>query len=282
KQRAHQEWKDAVERVMRENYSNVEPDKAHAAAKTFVTKSKQVRFPTFMDSIKAFRADEANSWYTKVDTYALTSGMQAADLAWKNWVESYTGKRKGIRVGYPRFRKKGQTRSSFTLYHDLKQPRLRPDGYRRLVLPGKISGHRGGSVRLHGHLRQLARRINSNIALIRSVTIAQTGKYWWASILVEELIDQPTVPTSGQRAGGPVGVDLGVHHAAALSTGETIDNPRHLRKAAARLAKAQQQLARTGWWVLDSQGRPTQLIRKPPPRGVKYQPTTGRRRARGR
>lgn len=38
---------------------------------------------------------------------------------------------------------------------------------------------------------------------------------------------------------GEVGIDLGLHDLAALSTGEKIANPRHLRKSAARLARAQ-------------------------------------------
>src|SRR5699024_974713 len=89
-------------------------------------------------------------------------------------------------------------------------------------------------------------------------------------------------PTARQRAGGPVGMDLGVHCLAALSNGELIANPRHLKTAANRLAKAQRQLARTGWWILNGSGQPTQLSRRRPPRGVAYKPTTGRLKARAR
>ncbi|WP_443677924.1 RNA-guided endonuclease InsQ/TnpB family protein [Mycolicibacterium goodii] len=54
-----------------------------------------------------------------------------------------------------------------------------------------------------------------------------------------------TVTYSCSRPAGRVGVDLGVHHLAALSTGELIDNPRHHRQARRALTKAQQALSRT-------------------------------------
>jgi len=282
KQQAHQQWKAAVETVWQDQYAHLAPDEGYRVAKKAVNQAKAVRFPTYMDSMKALRADKKYAWHAEVNGYALSSGMQAVDRAWKNWVSSYTGERAGQAVGYPRFRKKGRTRRSFTLFHDVKTPTLRPDGYRRLVLPEKISGRRGGSVRLHGNIRLLARRINNQTAWIRSVTISYTGKYWWASILVDERIDQPAHPTPRQRAGGSVGMDLGVHCLAALSTGEVIANPRHLKTAANRLAKAQRQLARTGWWILNSSGHPTQLSRRRPSQGVAYKPTTGRLKARAR
>src|SRR5690606_11071587 len=85
--------------------------------------------------------------------------------------------------------------------------------------------------------------------IVQSVTISQGGHRWYASVLVDEPDITPgretqTGPGPQQRDGGPVGVDLGVKHLAALSTGETIDNPRHLRKARRRLPKAQRAVSR--------------------------------------
>lgn len=208
--------------------------------------------------------------------------MQAADRAWKNWADSWSGKRAGRRVGYPWFHAKGRSRDSFTLYHDVKKPSLRPDGYRRLALPEKITGTRGGSVRLHGNLRKLARRITKGAARIQSVTISRGGKHWHASVLAKETVEVPDQPNRAQASAGSVGVDVGVHHYAALSTGEIIDNPRHLRQAAARLAKAQRALSRTGWWLLDATGETIGYSRKTPRRGARKKPTAGRLKAQAR
>ena len=279
---AHRAWSQEVAWSTYSEHADLEPAAALKAAKKAVARAKVVRFPTYMDTIKIFCGDPDNAWHCKVNRYALTSGMQAADRAWKNWADSAAGKRAGRRVGYPRFHAKGRSRDSFTLYHDVKQPTLRPDGYRRLVLPEKITGARGGSIRLHGNVRKLARRIAKGTARIQSVTISRGGRRWWASILAKEQVEVPDRPTRAQRAAGPVGVDVGVHHYAALSTGQIIDNPRHLRTAAARLTRAQRALARTGWWLLDANGNVTGYSRKTPRRGVRKQPTAGRLKAQAR
>ncbi len=70
-----------------------------------------------------------------------------------------------------------------------------------------------------------------------TVTVDATGRYQ-ASFVVD-VPDQPLPPT-----GREVGVDLGLTHFAVLSDGRKVDNPRLARKAARRLRRAQQELAR--------------------------------------
>src|SRR5699024_7912363 len=96
-----------------------------------------------------------------------------------------------------------------------------------------------------GNVRQLARRIRKGTAVVQSVTISRGGSRWYASVLAKERVDLPAKPTPRQVASGTVGVDLGVHHLAALSDGTTITNPRHLRAARRRLTRAQRALSRT-------------------------------------
>jgi putative transposase len=68
---------------------------------------------------------------------------------------------------------------------------------------------------------------------IRSGSFSQDATGRWYLNLVCELVDE--LPTGT----GEIGIDLGLTTLAALSTGETIRNPRHVRKAAAKLARAQ-------------------------------------------
>ncbi|MCX5046275.1 transposase [Aldersonia sp. NBC_00410] len=181
--------------------------------------------------------DGVSPWFHQVSTYAFQSAFGDADTAWKNWWASRTGKRAGGRVGRPRFKKKHHARDSFRIHHDVKKPTIRPDGYRRLTIP------RLGSIRLHSTAKPLCRAIGRGV-VIQSVTISRGGHRWYASVLIKE----PAVavaPTKRQKKAGPVGVDIGVHHLAALSTGAIIDNPRHLKTARRRLLKAQRALSRT-------------------------------------
>lgn len=56
---------------------------------------------------------------------------------------------------------------------------------------------------------------------------------WWVSITVE-------IPDVDRRnEGDDIGIDLGLKDIASLSTGEKIENPRHLSRLAAKLARAQ-------------------------------------------
>jgi putative transposase len=71
-----------------------------------------------------------------------------------------------------------------------------------------------------------------------TVTVSQDAAgRWHVSILVETCVEQ--LPASQ----GTIGVDLGVTSLATLSTGEKIFNPRHEKRARARLVRAQRALA---------------------------------------
>src|SRR5215472_8119946 len=50
-------------------------------------------------------------WLGEVASVALVQACQDARRAYRNWFDSLSGKRKGRRVGYPRFRKKHQRQS---------------------------------------------------------------------------------------------------------------------------------------------------------------------------
>ncbi|MFF2657288.1 IS607 family element RNA-guided endonuclease TnpB [Kitasatospora sp. NPDC058032] len=186
-------------------------------------------------------------WWHEVSTYAFQSAFIDADTAWKNWIDSLTGRRAGRAVGYPRFKRKGRAKDSFRLHHDVKKPTIRLDGYRRLLLP------RLGSIRVHDSGKRLARLIANGDAQIQSVTVSRGGHRWYASVLVKVQQDIPDKPTRRQTERGTVGVDWGVKTLATLSqpldpadpTTAFVANPRHLAADARRLTKAQRALART-------------------------------------
>ena len=68
---------------------------------------------------------------------------------------------------------------------------------------------------------------------IRSGSFSQDADGRWFLNLACE------VPGDLPAGAGEVGIDLGLKEFAALSTGEKVENPRHLRKSAAKLARAQ-------------------------------------------
>ena len=76
---------------------------------------------------------------------------------------------------------------------------------------------------------------------IKTVTISKNpdGKYY-ASVLVDDGLDQPKATTEGKA----IGIDLGITHFAITSQGSKYDNPKHFAKHQRNLKRKQQKLSR--------------------------------------
>jgi len=140
--------------------------------------------------------------------------------------------KKGETPGYPRF--VGSTRYRSFTYPDGAGWKLdahrRPEGKKGMVRVNlKLSNI--GTVKLHLH--------RNMTGTSKTLTIKREGEHWYAVFTCDIGKPEP-LPTSYED----VGIDLGVTHFAALSTGEFIDHPRYFRKAEKKLAKAQQALSR--------------------------------------
>lgn len=173
---------------------------------------------------------EVAPWWAENSKEAYSSGLANLATALGNWADSKKGKRKGRKLGFPRFKGKRSglscrfTTGAFGLTEDR----------RHVKLP------RIGLVRTHEPTRKLARHVERGTARIRSATVSHRGGRWFVAFSVEiERVD--LVPT---RPGSAVGVDLGVKSLAVLSTGETIPNPKHLEDAQRQLRRLQRQAAR--------------------------------------
>ncbi|MEN3616185.1 IS607 family element RNA-guided endonuclease TnpB, partial [Plantactinospora sp. ZYX-F-223] len=161
-------------------------------------------------------------WWRECSKEAFNTGLDALARALKNWADSRAGKRAGRPVGFPRF--KFRRRTTPSVRFTTGTIRVEPDRM-HVTLP------RLGRLKLHESARKLARRVDNDTARIMSATVRRDGGRWHVSFTVEvERADQvPAKPTS------VVGVDVGVTHLAVLSTGELVDNPRHLVASQARL-----------------------------------------------
>lgn len=240
KMEAHNGWKEQVASLREQGSSEADARKA-----------VRVRIPNAMDVARSWReqrnrpADLGGSpWYTEVNTYSVISGFRDADAAWKNWLDSLSG-RSARHAGYPRFKKKGRCRDSFRLHHDTSRPTIRFATYRKLRLP------RLGEVRLHSSAKSIAHRIDHGLAQVQSVTISRGGERWYASVLCK-ITTEVKKPTRRQTTRGTVGVDLGVKWLAALSqplsendeASRFVANPRHVKASEHKLTKAQRSLSR--------------------------------------
>ncbi|MFG1880503.1 IS607 family element RNA-guided endonuclease TnpB [Micromonospora sp. NPDC049102] len=111
--------------------------------------------------------------------------------------------------------------------------RVEPDR-KHVVLP------RLGRLKLHESGRKLARHSDNGTARIMSATVRLDGGRWHVSFTVE--VDR--IERTPARPDSVVGADVGIKHLAVLSTGELIDNPRHLAAAQQRMRSLSRALSR--------------------------------------
>jgi IS605 OrfB family transposase len=170
-------------------------------------------------------------WWRENSKEAYSSGLDALARALKNWADSRNGSRQGRPVGFPRPRRKGRARDScrFTT----GAIRVLPDRH-HVQLP------RVGVIRTHESTRKLARRLEQGTARILAATISRQADRWFVSFTVQVQRAERT----RRRPEAVVGVDVGIHQLAVLSTGQRIANPAPLQGALRRLRRLNRRLAR--------------------------------------
>ncbi|WP_030691748.1 RNA-guided endonuclease TnpB family protein [Streptomyces globisporus] len=77
------------------------------------------------------------------------------------------------------------------------------------------------------------------VGKVKTVSVKHEGKHWYVVLTAEQAQPEP-LPLSGSV----VGIDLGIANFLTTSHGRFVPNPRHGRKAVAKLETAQQALAR--------------------------------------
>ena len=171
--------------------------------------------------------DALAPWWAENSKEAYNSGLEALAAGLKNFSSSKKGKRKGQRVNFPRFKSHQRARKSFQY----------TTGSFGVADPYGVKLPRIGRVHTH-------ERIDDRIAgaTVKRVTVSESGGRWFASFTVERPDEHQA---NRPPAGSVVGVDLGVSALATLSTGEVVENPRHLKKAQRKLRRLGKAYSRT-------------------------------------
>ncbi len=154
--------------------------------------------------------------YQDIHSQVLQDVLRRADKAFKAF---FLRCKAGENPGYPRYQGCNRydsfcyPQAGFSLTHDSR------------VCLSKI-----GSIKVNLH-RPLQ-------GTIKTVTIKREGDQWYIIFACE--MDVEPLPACDEA----VGIDLGLLHFATLSTGDTIENPRHFRAAEKKLARLHQSLSR--------------------------------------
>jgi putative transposase len=175
------------------------------------------------------------AWWEANSKEAYNTGLANASAAFGNYAKSKNGKRRGKRMGAPRFKSKRKARLAcrFTT----GTIRVDADG-RHVTLP------RLGTLRTHEPTSGLLARVQAGTARILSATVRHERGRWFVSFQAEVKRDLQRVA----RPDVTVGIDLGVKTLAVMadSTGEirTVPNPGHYDAARKQLRRASHLVSR--------------------------------------
>lgn len=155
-------------------------------------------------------------WWSEVSKCAPQEAFRDLDRAFKNF---WQGRKAGLSVGFPKFRKKGRN-DSF---------RFSTGAIR--ALGGRVQLPRLGMLRVKERTDVKGR--------ISSATVSREADRWFASFMVERERADPH-----RLDDEVIGIDLGVTNFATLSNGERLEAPRPLLKHLKRLKRRQRQHSR--------------------------------------
>jgi putative transposase len=190
-------------------------EQAHAAGVKLSDTDLQRRVVT-----EAKRTPE-RAWLAEVSSVVLVQACQDARTAYRNWWDSLSGKRKGPKLGKPRYRSRKDNRQAIRLTRNGFG--LRPNGRLYVAKVGDLKV-------------AWSRELPSDPS---SVTIVKdaAGRYFASFVVQSDTVPLPAMDSE-------VGIDLGLTMFAVLSDGQTIASPRFLRQAERKLRKAQRVLSR--------------------------------------
>lgn len=149
--------------------------------------------------------------------------------ALQNFSDSKNGRRKGKKVGFPKFKSKKDRRQSFHLNND----KFRVDGH-NFYVPKLGWVNMAEGLRFHGK--------------IMGAVVSRQAGHWYVSITIEMEKPEPKrLPIHS------VGIDLGVKTLAVLSDGKQYENQALLRSALTHLKRLNRRLSRRKpgskrWW----------------------------------
>ena len=143
---------------------------------------------------------EKRQWLSEVSNIPLQQSIADLGVAYKNFFESLSGKRKGKRVGYPRFKKK----------HNQQSARFRKGGF-------SIKGDKVYLAKIGLLHTKWSRELPSEPSSV--TVIKDRANRYFLSFVVD--VEPKIIPAKNES----VGIDLGVKIFAALSSNEKVYAP---------------------------------------------------------
>jgi putative transposase len=172
---------------------------------------------------QAKKTDE-RIWLSEVSNIPLQQSVADLGIAYKNFFDSLKGKRKGKKVGSPKFKKKTNQQSA----------RFRIGGF-------SIKGNEVYLAKI-GNVNPIwSRKLPSSPSSV--TVIKDCANRYFLSFVVEVEPESPSLRTGTIAKNQSIGIDLGIKTFAFMSNGEKAESPNY-SKLDRRIRKFQKKLAR--------------------------------------
>ena len=135
----------------------------------------------------AKKTDPALAWWSENSKCVYQEAFRDLDRALRDFIKSRRGGRKGPRLGFPRFKKRGKCRDSFRF----------STGAIRCAGP-TVTLPRLGTIATHESTSKLTRKLEAGAARILSASVTRTAQRWFVSFTVEV---ERVVPQCHARCG---------------------------------------------------------------------------------
>ena len=179
------------------------------------TKGNKINYLTTQKELTSLKKEEKYIYLKECSSQSLQMALRDLDNAFTNFF-----KRIG---GYPKFKSKKDDHHSFTVPQNIIL------NNKKLIFPKFLSGVK---IKLHRYIPQ-----NSEL---KRVTISRIQDRYFASILVDDLEEQPR-PVKAKKA---IGLDMGIENFIISSDGVKFENKRYLDKSSKTLTKLQRRLSK--------------------------------------
>ncbi|MGD1703291.1 RNA-guided endonuclease InsQ/TnpB family protein [Dapis sp. BLCC M229] len=178
--------------------------------------------PSYVDLTKEFitQAKKELVWLKEVASTPLQQSLKDLDQAYRNFFDSCTGKRKGIKVKPPKFKSRKTKQTARFVGANYK------------VCQDKIYLPKVGKIKIVWSRKLPAEP--SSLTIIKD-----SANRYFASFVVE--INPETLP----KTDNSIGIDLGISTFATLSNADQINAPKPLKNNLKKLAKFQRKFPRT-------------------------------------
>ena len=200
-------------------------NKLYADYKNGVLTEKEYKKARKSLYVSTFKNNENYSFLKEVDSIALGYSYRNINRAFGN---AFNG-----RANFPKFKSKNKNTWSYTTCRasrNAKNLRLEKGGW--LVLP-----------KVPGRVKTVVTKNPKGVLVSATSTKNRSGK-WFVALQYEQHLKAPVVIDNIGNMANPVGIDMGLKDLAINSEGEVFRNPKHARKAKAKLDRIDRSLSR--------------------------------------